>query len=83
MFPFDCLQEECQNYVRVLLISGTTLFTCGTNAFTPVCATRQVGTTLRADGVNVEKCYSESGRHRESGKWKGLFKFLLLYSLKR
>lgn len=37
------MQEECQNYIRVLLISGTTLFTCGTNAFTPVCVTRLVG----------------------------------------
>lgn len=43
---YVCLQEECQNYIRVLLISGRTLFTCGTNAFTPVCITRQVGTTL-------------------------------------
>lgn len=41
-----CLQEECQNYIRVLLISGRMLFTCGTNAFTPVCITRQVGTTV-------------------------------------
>lgn len=40
---YVCLQEECQNYIRVLLISGRTLFTCGTNAFTPVCITRQVG----------------------------------------
>lgn len=38
------LQDECQNYVRVLLVNGRTLFTCGTNAFTPVCVTRQVGT---------------------------------------
>ncbi|MEQ2190336.1 hypothetical protein XENOCAPTIV_028751 [Xenoophorus captivus] len=36
--------DECQNYIRVLLISGRTLFTCGTNAFTPVCISRQVGT---------------------------------------
>lgn len=46
----DCgnvsLQEDCQNYVRVLLISGERLFTCGTNAFTPVCITRQVGVTV-------------------------------------
>lgn len=41
-----CLQEECQNYIRVLLTSGRTLFTCGTNAFAPVCITRQVGMTV-------------------------------------
>ncbi|EHH26394.1 Semaphorin-F [Macaca mulatta] len=30
-------KEECQNYIRVLLVGGDRLFTCGTNAFTPVC----------------------------------------------
>uniref|UniRef100_A0A3P8TRZ0 Semaphorin-2A n=1 Tax=Amphiprion percula TaxID=161767 RepID=A0A3P8TRZ0_AMPPE len=38
--------DECQNYIRVLLISGRTLFTCGTNAFTPVCITSQVLDTV-------------------------------------
>ncbi|KAI1902278.1 hypothetical protein AGOR_G00043060 [Albula goreensis] len=33
-------QEECQNYVRVLLVKGDRLFTCGTNAFTPICTNR-------------------------------------------
>ncbi|KAF4024515.1 hypothetical protein G4228_016444 [Cervus hanglu yarkandensis] len=33
-------QEECQNYIRVLLVGGNRLFTCGTNAFTPVCTNR-------------------------------------------
>lgn len=35
-------QEECQNYIRVLLVGGDRLFTCGTNAFTPVCTIRSV-----------------------------------------
>ncbi|XP_023368848.1 semaphorin-5A [Otolemur garnettii] len=35
-------QEECQNYVRVLLVGGDRLFTCGTNAFTPVCTNRSL-----------------------------------------
>uniref|UniRef100_A0A3P9JA03 Sema domain-containing protein n=1 Tax=Oryzias latipes TaxID=8090 RepID=A0A3P9JA03_ORYLA len=35
-------QDECQNYIRVLLVSGAWLLTCGTNAFTPVCMTRQM-----------------------------------------
>ncbi|KPP78790.1 hypothetical protein Z043_101682 [Scleropages formosus] len=33
-------EEECQNYIRVLLVSGDRLFTCGTNAFTPICTNR-------------------------------------------
>ncbi|NXD23487.1 SEM5A protein, partial [Spelaeornis formosus] len=33
-------QEECQNYIRVLLVGGNHLFTCGTNAFTPICTNR-------------------------------------------
>uniref|UniRef100_A0A674NJ30 Sema domain-containing protein n=1 Tax=Takifugu rubripes TaxID=31033 RepID=A0A674NJ30_TAKRU len=32
--------EECQNYIRVLLVNGNRLFTCGTNAFTPICTNR-------------------------------------------
>uniref|UniRef100_A0A5F8HK07 Semaphorin 5B n=1 Tax=Monodelphis domestica TaxID=13616 RepID=A0A5F8HK07_MONDO len=35
-------EEECQNYVRVLIVSGRKVFTCGTNAFSPVCSSRQV-----------------------------------------
>uniref|UniRef100_A0A672QBC2 Semaphorin-2A n=1 Tax=Sinocyclocheilus grahami TaxID=75366 RepID=A0A672QBC2_SINGR len=34
--------DECQNYVRVLLLNGSRLFTCGTNAFMPMCTTRPV-----------------------------------------
>ncbi|KAI4798715.1 hypothetical protein KUCAC02_020536, partial [Chaenocephalus aceratus] len=34
------IQEECQNYIRVLLVNGNRLFTCGTNAFTPICTNR-------------------------------------------
>lgn len=43
-FFFCCLfgQEECQNYIRVLLVNGNRLFTCGTNAFTPICTNRTV-----------------------------------------
>ncbi|GAB0183312.1 semaphorin-5A [Grus japonensis] len=33
-------KEECQNYIRVLLVGGKHLFTCGTNAFTPICTNR-------------------------------------------
>lgn len=39
---FKFFQEECQNYIRVLLVGGDRLFTCGTNAFTPVCTNRTV-----------------------------------------
>ncbi|MGH0152639.1 UNVERIFIED_CONTAM: hypothetical protein FKN15_047210 [Acipenser sinensis] len=52
------IQVECQNYIRVLLISGKKLFTCGTNAFLPVCTTRQIGNLSRViDRVNgVARC---------------------------
>ncbi|XP_077165765.1 semaphorin-5A isoform X6 [Paroedura picta] len=33
-------KEECQNYIRVLLVGGDRLFACGTNAFTPICTNR-------------------------------------------
>ncbi|KAG8594189.1 hypothetical protein GDO81_001117 [Engystomops pustulosus] len=31
-------EEECRNFVKVLLLHGETLFACGTNAFNPICA---------------------------------------------
>ncbi|KAM5192185.1 semaphorin-6B [Mantella aurantiaca] len=31
-------EEECKNFLKVLLLHGNTLFACGTNAFNPVCA---------------------------------------------
>uniref|UniRef100_G1QHK5 Semaphorin 5B n=1 Tax=Nomascus leucogenys TaxID=61853 RepID=G1QHK5_NOMLE len=36
-------EEECQNYLRVLIVAGQKVFMCGTNAFSPVCTSRQVG----------------------------------------
>ncbi|RXM27703.1 Semaphorin-5B [Acipenser ruthenus] len=58
LFNISLIQVECQNYIRVLLISGKKLFTCGTNAFLPVCTTRQIGNLSRViDRVNgVARC---------------------------
>ncbi|XP_072431618.1 semaphorin-5A isoform X1 [Chiloscyllium punctatum] len=33
-------EEQCQNYIRVLLVNSNRIFTCGTNAFTPICTNR-------------------------------------------
>ncbi|XP_060681675.1 semaphorin-5A-like [Hemiscyllium ocellatum] len=33
-------EEDCQNYIRVLLINSTKIFTCGTNAYNPICTSR-------------------------------------------
>lgn len=38
------MQVECQNYIRVLLVNRTEIMTCGTNAFQPLCITREVRT---------------------------------------
>uniref|UniRef100_A0A8C9FR80 Sema domain-containing protein n=1 Tax=Pavo cristatus TaxID=9049 RepID=A0A8C9FR80_PAVCR len=50
--------EECQNYVRVLIVYGKKVFTCGTNAFSPVCSSRQVGNLSKIiDRINgVARC---------------------------
>uniref|UniRef100_A0A8C6LHK8 Semaphorin-2A n=1 Tax=Nothobranchius furzeri TaxID=105023 RepID=A0A8C6LHK8_NOTFU len=55
--PF-MLQTECQNYVRVLLVNKTEVMTCGTNAFQPLCITREVGNMTRVlERVNgVARC---------------------------
>ncbi|XP_036598383.1 semaphorin-5B [Trichosurus vulpecula] len=51
-------EEECQNYVRVLIVSGRKVFTCGTNAFSPVCSSRQAGNLSRTiEKINgVARC---------------------------
>nr|XP_032633406.1 semaphorin-5B-like [Chelonoidis abingdonii] len=51
-------EEECQNYVRVLIVYGKKVFTCGTNAFSPVCSSRQVGNVSKTiDKINgVARC---------------------------
>uniref|UniRef100_A0A671XJE6 Semaphorin-2A n=1 Tax=Sparus aurata TaxID=8175 RepID=A0A671XJE6_SPAAU len=42
---------ECQNYIRVLLVNKTEVMTCGTNAFQPLCITREVSVLERVNGV--------------------------------
>lgn len=42
LLAFVSLQVECQNYIRVLLVNKTEVMTCGTNAFQPLCITREV-----------------------------------------
>ncbi|ELW61637.1 Semaphorin-5B [Tupaia chinensis] len=51
-------EEECQNYVRVLIVTGRKVFMCGTNAFSPVCCSRQVGNLSRTiEKINgVARC---------------------------
>ncbi|XP_008583381.1 PREDICTED: semaphorin-5B [Galeopterus variegatus] len=51
-------EEECQNYVRVLIVTGRKVFMCGTNAFSPVCSSRQVGNLNRTiEKINgVARC---------------------------
>ncbi|ELK18095.1 Semaphorin-5B [Pteropus alecto] len=51
-------EEECQNYVRVLIVAGRKVFMCGTNAFSPVCSSRQVGNLSRTmEKINgVARC---------------------------
>ncbi|XP_022531120.2 semaphorin-5B [Astyanax mexicanus] len=51
-------EDECQNYVRVLLLNGSRLFACGTNAFSPVCSSRPVSDLAQVtDSVNgVARC---------------------------
>ncbi|CAH2095397.1 unnamed protein product [Euphydryas editha] len=35
-------EENCRNYIKVLLSYGHKLFACGTNAFSPVCSWREI-----------------------------------------
>ncbi|XP_019736270.1 semaphorin-5B isoform X3 [Hippocampus comes] len=52
------MEVECQNYIRVLLVNKTQVMTCGTNAFQPLCTTREVGNMSKVlERVNgVARC---------------------------
>jgi len=39
---FLLLQDDCRNYIRVLILHKNRIFTCGTNAFAPHCYWRNV-----------------------------------------
>lgn len=41
-WQIPCLQENCHNFVRVLILHDDKVFTCGTNAFNPNCTWRDV-----------------------------------------
>ncbi|XP_071941969.1 semaphorin-5A-like isoform X2 [Antedon mediterranea] len=50
--------ENCGNFIRVLLIQGTSVFVCGTYAFAPRCAWRNANDITRSLGQvsGVAKC---------------------------
>ena len=48
-------QEQCQNYIRVLVQLNDEIFVCGTNAFSPKCSWRSVRTTNAVDCLNYLK----------------------------
>lgn len=35
-------EDDCRNYIKVLLLHGHKLFACGTHAFSPVCSWREI-----------------------------------------
>ena len=44
---FLCPQDECQNYIRVLAVTGSSnLLVCGTNSFNPKCRTYTTSSTI-------------------------------------
>ncbi|XP_039315007.1 semaphorin-5B isoform X1 [Solenopsis invicta] len=50
--------EDCRNYVKVLLSNGKSLFTCGTYAFSPWCAWREIEniTSVTSEMSGVAMC---------------------------
>ncbi|XP_011693296.1 PREDICTED: semaphorin-5B [Wasmannia auropunctata] len=50
--------EDCHNYVKVLLSNGKSLFTCGTYAFSPWCAWREIEniTSVTSEMSGVAMC---------------------------
>ncbi|XP_035231201.1 semaphorin-5A-like, partial [Stegodyphus dumicola] len=53
-------EEDCHNYIRVLLMHNNRLFICGTNAFSPECSWRDVNSlhTVHEWKSGLAKCPS-------------------------
>ncbi|KAJ8986267.1 hypothetical protein NQ317_009977 [Molorchus minor] len=51
-------EENCHNYIKILLTDGKQLFTCGTNAFSPQCSWREIDNITNVTEVveGVAKC---------------------------
>ncbi|XP_054724810.1 semaphorin-5A-like [Uloborus diversus] len=51
-------EDDCHNFIRVLLIQNNRIFTCGTNAFAPACSWRDVNALSLAQGweEGIAKC---------------------------
>uniref|UniRef100_A0A8D3EBE1 Sema domain, transmembrane domain (TM), and cytoplasmic domain, (semaphorin) 6Bb n=1 Tax=Scophthalmus maximus TaxID=52904 RepID=A0A8D3EBE1_SCOMX len=52
LYSMSSLQDECRNFMKVLLSRQGGLFVCGTNAFNPLCA-NYTGDTLEMVGDTV------------------------------
>jgi len=60
-----CVQADCHNFIRVLVLRHNELFVCGTNAFSPRCSWRQVGNQTGRLSVRQVCCqsYRQVGWH--------------------
>ncbi|KAF5284738.1 hypothetical protein FQA39_LY04463 [Lamprigera yunnana] len=73
-------EENCHNYIKVLLTDGERILTCGTNAFSPICSWRSIENISEVlqweDGVancpynpsaNITALISENGDYYVGG----------------
>ncbi|KAJ8941245.1 hypothetical protein NQ314_010443 [Rhamnusium bicolor] len=73
-------EENCHNYIKILLTNGRQIFACGTNAFSPQCSWREIdhisNVTEVIDGIakspynpsaNVTGFLSENGEYYFGG----------------
>ncbi|GBP26621.1 Semaphorin-5B [Eumeta japonica] len=52
-------EEDCHNFIKILLSYGHKLFVCGTNAFKPLCSWREIESikSVLEWVTGVEKCF--------------------------
>ncbi|XP_076262615.1 semaphorin 5c-like [Rhynchophorus ferrugineus] len=51
-------EENCHNFIKILLTSGNQIFACGTNAFSPLCSWRNIDNISNVTQVisGIAKC---------------------------
>lgn len=74
-FPI-LLQNECENYIRVLALRPTDqwLFTCGTNAYQPICLWRRSDSLSTV--LSTEQIISGDGKSPYNSQYPSVYNLI-------
>jgi len=66
------LQDECHNFIRVLLLHDNLVFACGTNSYAPQCSWRKVKRSVVSVCASVSTVSQRSFAYNGPAVWNSL-----------